>query len=82
MNDREKSNLNTKFGYQPTKSILTKPPNKGSNVYPAVVHCKDCLFARERYGKLECINGISYRNTYNDPNMFCSYGKKVLSNEI
>ena len=47
-----------------------------------VVHCKDCLFARERYGKLECINGISYRNTYNDPNMFCSYGKKVSSNEI
>lgn len=41
-----------------------------------IVHCKDCVFVRERYGKLECINGISYRNTYNDPNMFCSYGRK------
>lgn len=41
-----------------------------------IVHCKDCIFARKRYGKLECINGINYRNTYNDPNMFCSYGRK------
>lgn len=41
----------------------------------SIVHCKDCIFARERYGKLECINGISYCNTYNDPNMFCSYGE-------
>ncbi len=41
-----------------------------------VVYCKDCIFARERYGKLECINGISYCNTYNDPNMFCSYGEE------
>lgn len=23
------------------------------------------------------INGISYCNTYNSPNMFCSYGKKI-----
>ena len=38
-------------------------------------YCGECMFARERYGKLECINGISYRNTYNEPNMFCSYGK-------
>lgn len=41
-----------------------------------VVYCKDCVFARKRYGKLECINGISYRNTYNDPNMFCSYRER------
>lgn len=41
-----------------------------------IVHCKDCIFARKRYGKLEYINGISYRNTYNDTNMFCSYGRK------
>lgn len=46
-----------------------------------VVHCKDCVFARKRYGKLECINGISYRNTYNDPNMFCSYGKTAYEDQ-
>lgn len=52
-----------------------------------IVHCKDCVFARKRYGKLECINGINYRNTYNDPNMFCSYGeikyqdKSTISNK-
>lgn len=46
-----------------------------------IVHCKDCVFARKRYGKLECINGISYRNTYNDPNMFCSYGKTAYEDQ-
>lgn len=40
---------------------------------PPIGRCGDCLFAREKYGKLECINGLSYRNTYNDSEMFCSY---------
>lgn len=39
------------------------------------VRCKECLYSREQYGKLGCIQGMSYRNTYNDPNMFCSYGE-------
>lgn len=37
------------------------------------IECKDCVLARKQHGKLECINGISFRNTYNDSNMFCSY---------
>lgn len=44
-------------------------------------YCRECIFARERYGKLECINGISYRNTYNEPNMFCSYGEPKEAEE-
>lgn len=43
-------------------------------------YCSECMFAIEKYGKLECINGISYRNTYNDPKMFCSYGKPKEGN--
>lgn len=30
-----KFELKTQKGYQPTKSISTQPPNKGSNVQPA-----------------------------------------------
>lgn len=52
-----------------------KDNSEEKTIATAIVHCKDCIFARERYGKLECINGISYRNTYNDFNMFCSYGE-------
>lgn len=43
-----------------------------------VVRCRECVYAQEKYGHVECLNGISYRNTYNDPDMFCSYGK-ILS---
>lgn len=39
------------------------------------VRCKECLYSKEQYGKLVCIQGMTYRNTYNDPNMFCSYGE-------
>lgn len=42
----------------------------------SVVRCRECLYAREKYGHIECLNGISYRNTYNDPDMFCSYGQR------
>ena len=41
-----------------------------------VVRCKDCLYAQERYGHLECINGISYRNSWNKPDDFCNYGER------
>lgn len=41
-----------------------------------VVRCKDCLYATERYGHLECINGISYRNYWNKPDDYCSHGKR------
>lgn len=69
--------------FRKARILLDKLSNKESKrsnseekaIAEAVVYCKDCMFARERYGKLECINGISYCNTYNDPNMFCSYGK-------
>lgn len=40
---------------------------------PPIGRCVDCLHAREKYGKLECTEGICYRNTYNNPEMFCSY---------
>lgn len=39
-----------------------------------VVRCKDCLYATERYGHLNCINGVSYRNSWNKPDDYCSYG--------
>lgn len=41
-----------------------------------VVRCKDCLYSTERYGHMECIHGVSYRNTWNKPDFFCSYGEK------
>ena len=41
-----------------------------------VVRCKDCLYSTERYGHLECIHGVSYRNTWNKPDFFCSYGER------
>ena len=41
-----------------------------------IVHCKDCLYATERYGHLNCIHGVSYRNSWNKPDDYCSYGVK------
>ena len=41
-----------------------------------VVRCKDCLYSKERYGHMECIRGVSYRNTWNKPDFFCSYGER------
>lgn len=41
-----------------------------------VVRCEDCLYSRERYGHLECIHGVSYRNTWNKPDFFCPYGDR------
>ena len=39
-----------------------------------IVRCKDCLYATERYGHLNCIHGVSYRNSWNKPDEYCSYG--------
>ena len=41
-----------------------------------VVRCGECLYSRERYGHLECIHGVSYRNTWNKPDFFCAYGER------
>ena len=41
-----------------------------------VVRCKDCLHQTERYGHMECIHGVSYRNTWNKPDFFCPYGDR------
>ena len=41
-----------------------------------VVRCEDCLCSTERYGHMECIHGVSYRNTWNKPDFFCSYGER------
>lgn len=41
-----------------------------------VVRCEDCLYSTERYGHMECIHGVSYRNTWNKPDFFCPYGEK------
>ena len=41
-----------------------------------VVRCEDCLYSTERYGHLECIHGVSYRNTWNKPDFFCPYGDR------
>lgn len=39
-----------------------------------VVRCKDCLYATERYGHLNCIHGVSYRNSWNKPDDYCCHG--------
>lgn len=39
-----------------------------------IVRCKDCLYATERYGHLNCIHGVSYHNSWNKPDDYCSYG--------
>ena len=41
-----------------------------------VVRCEDCLYSTERYGHMECIHGVSYRNTWNKPDFFCPYGDR------
>lgn len=67
----------TQEDLQTIKEALEMKQSQNTNMdIKNIVYCKDCLFARERYNKIECINGISYCNTYNDPNMFCSYGER------
>lgn len=49
---------------------------KDKTNFVEVVRCKDCLYATERYGHLNCINGVSYRNSWNKPDDYCSYGER------
>lgn len=46
-----------------------------------VVRCKDCMYSQLRYGHIDCINGVSYRNTWNDPDMYCKYGVRRADND-
>ena len=41
-----------------------------------VVRCEDCLHSLERYGHMECIHGVSYRNTWNKPDFFLLLRRK------
>lgn len=76
-----------KFGKEIAEKVLDEYEYKGKTIREwadllsngdvvEVVRCKDCMWARIRYGKLECVQGVSYRNSYNDPNMFCNYGER------
>ena len=47
---------------------------KNKTNFVEVVRCKDCLYATERYGHLNCIHGVSYRNSWNKPDEYCSHG--------
>ena len=49
---------------------------KDKTNFVEVVRCKDCLYATERYGHLNCIHGVSYRNSWNKPDDYCSYGER------
>ena len=57
------------------EAILRVKEAPAADVAP-VVRCKDCLYSTERYGHMECIHGVSYRNTWNKPDFFCSYGER------
>ena len=47
---------------------------KDKTNFVEVVRCKDCLYATERYGHLNCIHGVSYRNSWNKPDDYCGHG--------
>lgn len=60
------------YGYVDAKQIADAPTVDAVEV----VWCKDCLYSRERYGHIECIHGVSYRNTWNKPDFYCAYGER------
>lgn len=74
MKDIKKSNLDTRFGYQPIKSMFTftQPPNRGSNVQPAIIYCKDCKYYATNNNVCTRLFAIFPMNLYD----FCSYGKR------
>ena len=47
---------------------------KDKTNFVEVVRCNDCLYATERYGHLNCLHGVSYRNSWNKPDEYCSHG--------
>lgn len=62
--------------YNRRKNTIIEEKTTDSKVCPFPnIECEDCVLAKRRHRKLECINGISYRNTYNDLNVFGSYRK-------
>ena len=72
----------TTLGYQPTKPISTQPPNKGSNVQPAVIYCKDCKHYAtnaELLTNTELLGNVCTRLFVTlpmNPYDFCSYGER------
>lgn len=60
------------YGYVDAKQIADAPTVDAVEV----VWCKDCLYSRERYGHMDCIHGVSYRNTWNKPDFYCAYGER------
>ena len=60
------------YGYVDAKQIADAPTVDAVEV----VWCKDCLYSRERYGHIECIHGVSYRNTWNKLDFYCAYGER------
>lgn len=78
MRNIKKSNLDTKFGYQPTKSILTtqSPPNRGSNVQPTIIYCKDCKYYATNTELLRNACTRLFTIFPMNPYDFCSYGER------
>ena len=66
------ANSDGAYGYVDAKQIADAPTVDAVEV----VWCKDCLYSRERYGHIECIHGVSYRNTWNKPDFYCAYGER------
>ena len=66
------ANSDGAYGYVDAKQISDAPTIDAVEV----VRCKDCLYSTERYGHMECIHGVSYRNTWNKPDFFCAYGER------
>lgn len=76
MRDIKKFNLNTKFGYQPTKSVSTQPPNKGSNVQSSIIYCKDCKHYTTNTWLFDNVCTRLCVAFPMKPNDFCSYGER------
>ena len=47
---------------------------KDKTNFVEVVRCKDCLYATERYGHINCTHGVPYRNSWNKLDEYCSHG--------
>ena len=68
----KEANADGAYGYVDAKQITDAPTVDAVEV----VRCKDCLYSIELYGHIECIHGVSYRNTWNNPYFYCSYGER------
>lgn len=68
-------------GYQLTKPISTQPPNKGSNVQPAVFYCKDCKHYATNTELLGNVCTRLFVTLPMNPYDFCSYGERKEEQE-